>query len=218
MVFDYASKNPHRKTRVESSVKAIANSVRSKHKLLNEPDLKGWTPLLCAVRSLLTSPTTVKALLEEGAQVDQQDSRGRTALMHVFCTGFSQRSARMLRNILAAGADPMKLDANGSHAIYYYLRQLTLTNVSDVYSGYNAYNCAFDALANHSSLSQQDLIEELGRSKVPLVVAAKLGNAQMCWYLLIAGASLNEYGLKVHRAMEEKWTYRSCTRIWTGTH
>ena len=197
----------YEKASIESSVKAIANSVPDKNVLLNQPARKGLTPLMCAVRSSRWSPTIVKALLEQGAKVDLRDNRGRTALMHFFGSGFIGRPVRILRNILTAGADPKVLDVAGKSVLDYFARLITAVQLANLYPGFNSYNRAFHALANDSSLSEQDLCHELKRLRIPLVVAARLGNAQVCSLMLAAGANPDEHGMKEPSRM----TYNSGT-------
>jgi ankyrin repeat protein len=67
-------------------------------------DRAGVTPLMHAV--LKGWPEGADALLKRGAQVDQANSRGETALI----TAVHQRNTAMVRLLIAAGANPDKAD------------------------------------------------------------------------------------------------------------
>ena len=69
----------YEKCRISASIKALTQDAENAGSLVNITYAQGKTALMLAVQ---TGPTSVKALLEEGAKVDCRDAKGRTALMH----------------------------------------------------------------------------------------------------------------------------------------
>jgi ankyrin repeat protein len=183
--------NPrYEKARIAASVKALMRPVStSTHSAVKG----GRTPLMMAVS---TSQTATQALLEEGADPEQRDKRGRTALMHFFMLNFNGRAISILRHLLKAGADSRAADSSGRTVLGYWARRVTGTGLSSLYAGTNSYNKAFHALSSIGALSHRDtLTQEMTSLDVPLVVASRLGNARLCWALLDAGADPNKHGI-----------------------
>lgn len=185
------------KSHIESTIRAIINSVPNGYRVANQPCGKGQTPLMHAVKSSPSSPTAIRVLLEQGADVDQRDPQGRSAIMH-FLRGkyFASKHPSILRHLLHSGANSRASDNSGNSALSYWGCRITSTELSSLNTGFNAYNQSFHAIANIGPLSQPKLLsQELNGLMIPLVVAARLGNAQMCLGLLTAGINPNEHGI-----------------------
>lgn len=183
----------YQKSRIAASVKALARPLSAQMSAIDVPGSNGETPLMLAVKD---SPTATKTLLDEGAEPGKRDFRGRTALAHFFLDGFNGRSISTLKHLLNAGADSQVSDSSGKTVLGYWARRVTSKAMSDLYAGSNSYNKAFHALASLGALSQRDsLVQELTNLNVPLVVASRLGNAQLCWALLDAGANPDKHGI-----------------------
>lgn len=183
----------YQKSRIAASVKALARPSSTQISAANVPCRNGQTPLMFAVTD---SPTATETLLAEGAEPDRRDDRGRTALMHFFVGGFNGRPVSILKQLLHAGAHSQESDTSGKTVLGYWARRVTGTSMSSLYAGSNSYNKAFSVLASLGALSQRDvLIQELTSLNVPLVVASRLGNAQLCWALLDTGANPDKHGI-----------------------
>uniref|UniRef100_A0A8H7N0K0 NACHT domain-containing protein n=1 Tax=Bionectria ochroleuca TaxID=29856 RepID=A0A8H7N0K0_BIOOC len=184
------------KSRINKSIDAITTGNFSKESLLSRQCHQGFTPLMCGVRSTRSSGTAIKRILDRGAAPDQQDEKGRTALMYFFFDGeeFVDKDTSILKHLLHAGANPLALDMSGNSALSYWATTTASVNLDYLSAGFNTYNKSFHALANYGSLSFQDLAAELNRVKVPLVIASRLGNAQLCSALLAGGADPNQKG------------------------
>ncbi|OBR03081.1 ankyrin repeat domain-containing protein 29 [Colletotrichum higginsianum IMI 349063] len=169
------------KSRIAASVKALARPLSTQVSAVDIPCKNGKTPLMLAV---MVSPTATRTLLDEGAEPNKRDVRGRTALMHFFQGGFSDRSTSILEHLLHAGADSRASNSSGRTVLGYWARC------------FNPYNKAFSVLASLGALAQRDaLVQEMTSLNLPLVVASRLGNAQLCWALLDAGANSDKHGL-----------------------
>ncbi|HST62803.1 MAG TPA: ankyrin repeat domain-containing protein, partial [Longimicrobium sp.] len=82
----------------------------------------GQTPLMYLAASCEPVPVSMPFLpapepallhlVEAGVDLDAQDSRGRTALMHA-----TRGSGRRVRDLLLAGADPYRVDRSGQSAL-----------------------------------------------------------------------------------------------------
>ncbi|VUC31542.1 unnamed protein product [Clonostachys rosea] len=184
------------KSRIRKSIDAITAGNFSKESLLSRQCHDGFTPLMCGVRSTRSSGTAIKRVLDHCAAPDQQDEKGRTALMYFFFDGdeFVDKDTSILKHLLHAGANPLTLDMSGNSALSYWAATTSSVNLDYLSAGFNTYNKSFHALANAGSLTFQDLAAELNRIKVPLVIASRLGNAQLCSALLAGGADPNENG------------------------
>lgn len=188
---------PHRYKRVQikSSLRMLVGSVAEKKRLIHTQDADGITPLMLSVQ---VSPTITRGLLEEGAMVDQLDGQGRSALMHFFIgnSEWIQRPQSILKALLLAGADARLSDSEGVTGVGYWGKQLLSQELSNLYAGFNAHNLSFHALDTCGVLSRENgMANCLKQLQIPLAVAARLGNAQLCRYLLSAGASANEHGI-----------------------
>jgi len=185
----------YKRLRIKTSLRRLTGSVVEKPKLLHQQDVNGITPLMLSVRA---SPSITRCLLEEGAYVDQLDGQNRTAVMHFFIGGqeWVQRPQSILKALLLAGADARLCDSEGVTAVGYWAREILSQELSNLYGGINAYNLSFHALDSCGDLAQANgMAESLKPFQIPLAVAAKLGNAQLCRYLLSAGASASEHGI-----------------------
>ncbi|KAH0433752.1 hypothetical protein CcaCcLH18_05739 [Colletotrichum camelliae] len=183
----------HRKSRITASVKSLARSASIETSAINILCGDGKTPLMLAVRE---SPTATRALLDEGAELDKRDGSGRTALMHYFLSGFNGRANSTLNYLLQAGSDSLAADSTGRTVLGYWARRVTNKQLADLYPGTNSYNKAFHALATFGSLSEREvMVRELAKEDLPLVVASRLGNAQLCWALLEGGANPDTHGV-----------------------
>ncbi|POR35726.1 Uncharacterized protein TPAR_04084 [Tolypocladium paradoxum] len=181
------------KSRIAASVKALSQPLSTQISAIDLPCSNGKTPLMFAVRD---SPTATKTLLDEGAEPDKRDDRGRTALMHFFLGNFNGRSISILKHLLHAGADSQASNSSGKTVLGYWARRVTSTAMSNLYAGSNSYNKVFHMLASLGALSQRDaLVQELTSLHVPLVVASRLGNAQLCWALLDTGTNPDKHGI-----------------------
>lgn len=180
------------KSRIASTVKALCRG-QSHHSGVTRPDSRGIFPLMHSSRS---SATATKILLEEGAQVDQKDPWGRTAIMHYFCGEFEGRPSKILKHLLVAGADVLATDTSGHTVLQYWARQLSVMDLGSIYPGFNRFNKSFDILASTGALSNDSvLVQELRQLEIPLAAAVRLGNTKLCWSLLISGADPNKHGL-----------------------
>ncbi|KAL3299749.1 ankyrin repeat-containing protein [Colletotrichum asianum] len=183
----------HRKSRISASVKSLARSASTDTSAIDVLCGNGKTPLMLAVRE---SPTATRTLLDEGAEPDKRDGNGRTALMHYFLSGFNGCATSTLNYLLQAGSDSLAADSSGRTVLSYWARRVTNKQLSYLYPGTNSYNKAFHALATFGSLSERDvMVRELAKEAMPLVVAARLGNAQLCWALLEGGANPDKHGV-----------------------
>ncbi|KAF4826810.1 Cytochrome P450 monooygenase 1 [Colletotrichum tropicale] len=191
----------HRKSRISASVKSLARSASIDASAINVLCGNGKTPLMLAVRE---SPTATRTLLDEGAEPDKRDGNGRTALMHYFLSGFNGRATSTLNYLLQAGSDSLAADSSGRTVLGYWARRVTNKQLSYLYPGTNSYNKAFHALATFGSLSERDImVRELAKEGMPLVVAARLGNAQLCWALLEGGANPDKHGVPMKSQLRE---------------
>lgn len=183
----------YEKSRIAASVKALARVPSTQVSLIDVPSSGGKTALMFAAK---VSPAATMTLLDEGAEPDKRDDRGRTALMHFLQGYLNARSISILKHLLHAGADSQASDSSGKTALGYWARNVTRNRMSSLYAGSNSYNKIFHVLASLGKFSQRDaLVQELTRLDVPLVVASRLGNAQLCWALLDAGANPNQHGI-----------------------
>ncbi|CAH0055488.1 unnamed protein product [Clonostachys solani] len=182
------------KSRINQSIDAITTGNFSKESLISRQCHQGFTPLMCGVRSTRSSGTAIKRILDHGAAPDQQDEKGRTALMYFFFDSdeFVDKDTSILKHLLHAGASPLTMDRSGNSALSYWAATTATVNLDYLSAGFNTYNKSFHALANNGSVSFQDLAVELNRIKVPLVIASRLGNAQLCSALLAGGADPNQ--------------------------
>jgi ankyrin repeat protein len=187
---------PHRckRIRIKSSLRRLVDSVAEKETLIHAQDTDKITPLMLSVQ---VSPTITRFLLQEGAVVDQIDNRNRTGLMHFFIgSEYIQRPRGILNALLLAGADARLSDSNGVTAVGYWGQQLLSQELSCLYAGFNAHNMNFRALDTCGVLAQETgMADYLKPLQIPLAAAARLGNAQLCRYVLSGGASANEHGI-----------------------
>ena len=176
------------KRRITASIKAFARS-----STVGAPLNDGITPLMLAARY---SATATKDLLAEQADPAQRDEKGRTALMHIFVKGFNGRPVRILKYLLDSGADSLALDSRNRTVLGYWAYPLLRQDLRLLYPGSNSFNKAFHQLASNGPLSRRDvLIKQLASLKIPLVIAACLGNAELCWALMDSGAHPDEHGV-----------------------
>ncbi|CAG9984238.1 unnamed protein product [Clonostachys byssicola] len=184
------------KARINKSIDAITTGNFTKESLLSRQCHEGFTPLMCGVRSTRSSGTAIKRILDHGAAPDKIDEKGRTALMYFFFDGeeFVDKDTSILKHLLHAGASPLTLDMSGNSALSYWAVTTASVNLDYLSAGFNTYNKSFHALANYGTLSFQNLAAELNRIKVPLVIASRLGNVQLCSALLAGGADPNQKG------------------------
>jgi ankyrin repeat protein len=81
------------------------------------------TPLMAALRNPSTKWSTVKALLDGGADVNAADKDGGTALIRAVlrAPGMIDTDAQVatIEGLLAAGADPARVDASGAMAMHH---------------------------------------------------------------------------------------------------
>ncbi|KAF3801947.1 hypothetical protein GCG54_00015169 [Colletotrichum gloeosporioides] len=183
------------KSQITTSVKSLARSASTETSAIDALCGAGKTPLMLAVRE---SPTATRVLLDEGADPDKRDGTGRTALMHYFLSGFNGRPNSTSNYLLQAGSDSLAADSRGRTVLGYWARRVTNKQLADLYPGTNSYNKAFHALATFGSLSEREaMVRELAKEEVPLVVASRLGNAQLCWALLEVGANPDKHGVSM---------------------
>ncbi|KAF2442920.1 ankyrin [Karstenula rhodostoma CBS 690.94] len=189
-----------RKNRILSTLQALCKALPTKSPL-DQLSARGEYPLMLAVK---TSPTATKGLIRAGANVEQTDQWGRTALMHFFCGGITGRSTKTLKHLLEAGADSSAFDAAGHSTLQYWVREVTSMDLASLYPGSNRFNTSFDALTSTGPLSDNDtLIRTLAPTEFPLAAAARLGNTKLCWALCMAGADPNKHGLTTKTRLPE---------------
>ena len=92
-------------------VDLVAAIYESNKESINTTDMKGFTPLILAVYN--EQPAVVNFLLQKGAQLDEGDTAGNTALMGVCFKGYKEIAARLIK----AGADVNKRNVNGATAL-----------------------------------------------------------------------------------------------------
>lgn len=178
----------YEKRLISASVKAIAHP-----STIDAPLSDGTTPLMLAARR---SPTATMVLLAQRADLEKRDDQGRTALMHFFRSGLNGRPIRILNYLLDAGANSLAPDSQNQTALGYWVYALLFNSLSHLDPGSNSFNKAFHQLANAKPLSRREvLVQQLGNFKIPLVVAARLGNAELCWALMDSGAHPDEHGV-----------------------
>jgi hypothetical protein len=142
------------------------------------------------------SPTATRSLLVLASDPERRDEKGRTALMHFFLGAFKGRSIRILKYLLDAGADSQAADLHKTTVLGYWAHRVLRQKLASLYAGSNSYNKAFHLMASVGPLSQREvLIQELKSLEIPLVVAARLGNAELCWALLASGAHPDKHGV-----------------------
>ncbi|KAF7541242.1 hypothetical protein G7054_g684 [Neopestalotiopsis clavispora] len=189
----------NQKTRITASIKALMVTPSSRTSGIDACLEDGTTPLMLAVKS---SATATKTLLDEGADPQKRDNDGRTALMHCLRDAFftSQQPFSTLEHLLEAGADNRACDSSGLTVLGYWAQSVTsFGGLRLMESRYNRYNKAFRALTATGAFLQQDtLVRELSTLNVPLAIAAKLGNAQLCLALLLGGANPEKLGTHDH--------------------
>ncbi|TEA18480.1 Ankyrin-1 [Colletotrichum sidae] len=188
----YTGNPRYRRSKISGSVKALCRRISSQESAL-DPSSKGKTPLMLAVKC---SATATETLLSEGADPDKGDDRGRTPLMHFFRGQLAGRSITILQLLLKSRADVRAADSSGKTVLGYWANRITNNSLSNLYPGSNFYNKAFNELASLGALSERNvLVKELTSLDVPLVVAARLGNARLCWALLDTGADPDKHGI-----------------------
>ncbi|ETS81530.1 hypothetical protein PFICI_06532 [Pestalotiopsis fici W106-1] len=192
-----------RKSRIAASIEALIQPSSTHTSALQISLRDGVTPLMLAVR---TSATATKILLEKGAAPDTQDQDGRTALMHYFCDGLAAaKSTSALKYLLEAGADSRICDLSGQTVLGHWARSVARKGLFDVSSGSSSFNRAFHELTTIGALSQRHILkQELSTLNVPLAVAARLGNARLCWALLDAGANPDKHGIDAHSPLGQQ--------------
>ncbi|TDH18367.1 ankyrin repeat domain-containing protein [Segetibacter sp. 3557_3] len=79
--------------------------------IIQQEDMKGFTPLIIAVYN--NQPEVVDFLLEKGAQPDEQDRSGNSALMGVCFKGYTA----IAQKLVAAGADVNQRNSQGAPAL-----------------------------------------------------------------------------------------------------
>ncbi|KAJ4360119.1 uncharacterized protein N0V89_000679 [Didymosphaeria variabile] len=189
-----------RKSRISLTLRALCRALPTQSPLVRT-NATGKYPLMLAVQG---SQTATQGLIRAGADVEQADRWGRTALMHFFCGSFTGRSAKTLKHILDAGADSSASDAAGHTVLHYWVRQVFAMDLASLYPGFNRFNKSFEALTKTGALSDDDaLIRALVPLEFPLAAAVRLGNTKLCWALCMAGASPDKHGLTTKTRLPE---------------
>ncbi|KAL1592372.1 hypothetical protein SLS60_011451 [Paraconiothyrium brasiliense] len=189
-----------RKSRISSTLRALCRALPTQSPLVRT-DPVGKYPLMLAVQS---SQTATQGLIKAGADVEQADRWGRTALMHFFCGSFTGRSSKTLKHLLDAGADSSASDTAGHTVLHYWVRQVFAMDLASLYPGFNRFNKSFEELTNIGALSDDDtLIRELTPLEFPLAAAVRLGNTKLCGALCMAGANPDKHGLTTKTRLPE---------------
>lgn len=95
-----------------SDLEALKNAIQTNPDLVNQPDEKGFTPLILA--TYLGETNTVELLIDHGADINAQDpNMGMTALMGV-CFKGSEDLAKLL---VERGADTSLKNKQGETAL-----------------------------------------------------------------------------------------------------
>ncbi|KAJ4002765.1 hypothetical protein NW752_009417 [Fusarium irregulare] len=191
--------NPrYEKRRIAASVKALAQFLTVDTSLSDRK-----TPLMLAARY---SATATKVLLAERVDLEKRDEKGRTALMHFFGRGFNGRPIAILKCLLDAGADSLAVDLQNRTTLGYWADALLCNKLTNLYAGSNSLNKAFHHLASSGPLSRRTvLIEQLASVEIPLVYAARLGNAELCWALLDSGVHPEGDARHLEEAYRTEW-------------
>ncbi|XP_052794875.1 ankyrin repeat domain-containing protein 7-like isoform X2 [Mya arenaria] len=92
---------------------------------VNITNLKGSTPLMfaCSLRNL----PTVKLLLQHGANINQRDDNGMTAIQ--FCVGHKTRLSSLLLCLMHNGADINIIDRKGRTLLDMAIGNMSLTTI-----------------------------------------------------------------------------------------
>ena len=81
------------------NLEAVRGFIESNPAIVNQPDDRGFTPLILA--TYLNKKDITELLLEKGAQINAQDAAGNTALMGVSFKGFADLANLLIKQ----GAD-----------------------------------------------------------------------------------------------------------------
>lgn len=112
------SMKPHRNMNINELIKtnqleALRAALQANPRLVNQPDDRGFTPLIMA--AYFNVAAAVDVLLEFQANLDQQDAAGNTALMGTCYKGY----VNIASQLIGAGADINITSANGGSALAY---------------------------------------------------------------------------------------------------
>lgn len=200
----------YHQSRIVASIKTLAKHTEGDGSLVNIPDYHGTTPLMLAAEA---SPKAVKALLEAGAEVNRSDSEGRTALMYYFeriSVGTAVSTVSILKYLLHAGANSLAVDCSQKTVLWYWAQGITSRRLCDIQADFQYLNMTFHELVSIGALSQRDtLVDQFRGLDVPLAVASRLGNAQLCWALLDAGADPDGHGIPTDSPLYGDRVFRS---------
>jgi len=90
---------------------AAAIIILSVRRVAKGPDPNRWTPLIHAVHN--NEASAVRSLIESGANLEEKDGHGKTALMFAAGYGYTE----IVRLLLDAGADPYAKDVHQGTAL-----------------------------------------------------------------------------------------------------
>jgi len=156
---------------------------------INLPNELGWTPLHIACRNMfeLNLFWMVKFLLDNGANVDQTNKNGDTALMMILKTiqyDCTRDRIDVIKLLLGAGADINKTNNNGWTPLFFAINYLKSNNTEENDSA-EIIKLLLDGGANVNHLD--------GSNKTALMLATKYcsGHTKVIELLLGAGANVN---------------------------
>ena len=95
------------------SRETVINLINENPDLVNEPDERGFTPLIMA--AYFDQLEILKSLLEKGARINDVDGAGNTALMGAVFKGYPE----IVRYLLNKGASTQAKNINGANVMTY---------------------------------------------------------------------------------------------------
>ncbi len=102
---------------------ALMQTLADKGAAIDHRDKTGATPLIAALRNPASQTPAIQFLLGKGAEVNAADEGGHTPLMEAVLrapgTLDTDGQVALVSSLLAAGADPNKIDVSGAGALHH---------------------------------------------------------------------------------------------------